>query len=51
MYNVGYIISGLNYVYLVFEVGLDKLKEIVEGMKVMGVVGFNVFMFNKIDVI
>ncbi|WP_340081657.1 quinate/shikimate dehydrogenase [Terribacillus sp. FSL K6-0262] len=50
MHNLGYTISDLNYAYLAFDVGTDKLRETVEGLKAMGAAGFNVSMPNKIDV-
>lgn len=41
---------GLNYVYLVFEVGNDLLEDVIKGLRVLNVKGFNVFMFNKIKI-
>ncbi|MFS0559889.1 quinate/shikimate dehydrogenase [Terribacillus sp. 179-K 1B1 HS] len=51
MHNLGYTISGLNYAYLAFDVGTDKLRETVSGLKAMGAAGFNISMPNKIDVL
>lgn len=51
MHNLGYTLLGLNYAYLAFEVGNDTLKEAVEGMKALGVAGFNVSMPNKMEIL
>lgn len=47
MHNEAFNILGLDYVYLCFDVGTDSLKTVVEGMKAMGVRGFNCTMPDK----
>lgn len=47
MHNEGFRQLDLDYVYLCFDVGTDKLKTAVEGMKAMGVRGFNCTMPDK----
>lgn len=47
MHNTAFQALGLDYVYLVFEVGPDQLKEIIDGFKAMDVRGWNVSMPNK----
>lgn len=47
MHNEGFRQLDLDYVYLCFDVGTDKLKTVVEGMKAMGVRGFNCTMPDK----
>lgn len=47
MHNEAFSILGLDYVYLCFDVGTDSLKTVVEGMKTMGVRGFNCTMPDK----
>lgn len=47
MHNEGFRQLDLDYVYLCFDVGTDNLKTAVEGMKVMGVRGFNCTMPDK----
>jgi shikimate dehydrogenase len=51
MHNACYTISGLNYAYLAFDVGREKLRASVEGMKALGAAGFNVSMPNKIAIL
>ena len=51
MHNLGYILKGLNYAYLAFEVGNETLEKTVEGFRAAGVAGFNVSMPNKMEVI
>ncbi|MFY0328969.1 quinate/shikimate dehydrogenase [Bacillus sp. YIM B13410] len=51
MHNLGYILTGINYAYLAFEVGNDELEAAVNGMKAMGAAGFNVSMPNKMKVL
>ena len=41
MHNEAFNLLGLDYVYLCFDVGVDNLKTAVDGLKVMGVRGFN----------
>lgn len=47
MHNEGFRQLDLDYVYLCFDVNTDNLKTAVEGMKVMGVRGFNCTMPDK----
>lgn len=47
MHNTAFEALGLDYAYLVFEVGSDTLKTAVEGLRALGVRGFNVSMPNK----
>ena len=47
MHNMGFSLLGLDYIYLCFDVGTDNLKTAVEGLKVMGVKGFNCTMPDK----
>ena len=47
MHNEAFRQLGLDYAYLAFNVGTDNLKTAVEGLKVLGVRGFNVTMPDK----
>lgn len=47
MHNTAFEALGLDYAYLVFEVDNDNLQASVEGLKALGVRGFNVSMPNK----
>ena len=47
MHNEAFKELGLDYVYLAFDVGTDKLEAAVEGLKVLNVRGFNVTMPDK----
>lgn len=47
MHNTAFQMLGLDYVYLAFDVGTDRLKEAVEGLKALKVRGFNVTMPDK----
>lgn len=47
MHNTAFEALGLDYVYLVFEVDQTTLKAAVEGLRALGVRGFNVSMPNK----
>ena len=49
MHNAGYGARGLNYAYLAFEP--ENLGKAVEGMKEMGVAGFNVTMPFKREIL
>lgn len=51
MHNAAFQHLGLDYVYLVFEVNDDNLKEAIAAMRTLDVVGFNVTMPNKQNVI
>lgn len=47
MHNESFRYLGLDYAYLCFDVDTNTLKEAVEGLKAMGVRGFNLTMPNK----
>lgn len=47
MHNEAFRQLGLDYAYLAFDVGTDKLETAVEGLKVLGARGFNVTMPDK----
>lgn len=47
MHNEAFRCLGLDYVYLAFNVGTENLKTAVEGLKVLGVRGFNLTMPDK----
>lgn len=47
MHNTAFEALGLDYAYLVFEVDQTTLKAAVEGLRALGVRGFNVSMPNK----
>ena len=47
MHNESFRQLGLDYAYLAFDVGTDNLKTAVEGLKVLGVRGFNLTMPDK----
>ncbi|MBE5921463.1 MAG: shikimate dehydrogenase [Lachnospiraceae bacterium] len=47
MHNLAFKTLGLDYVYLCFDVGTDKLQTVVNGLKNMGVRGFNCTMPDK----
>ena len=47
MHNAGFEALGLDYVYLAFDVGTEGLARAVDGMKVLGVRGFNLTMPDK----
>lgn len=47
MHNEAFRRLGLDYAYLAFDVGTDKLKTAVEGLKALGVRGFNLTMPDK----
>lgn len=47
MHNEAFQRLGLDYAYLAFDVGTDNLKTAVEGLKALGVRGFNLTMPNK----
>ena len=47
MHNEGFRQLGLDYVYLCFDVGTENLKTAVEGLKTLGVRGFNCTMPDK----
>ena len=47
MHNESFRLLDLDYVYLCFDVGTEKLKNVVDGMRDMGVRGFNCTMPDK----
>lgn len=47
MHNESFRQLGLDYAYLAFNVGTDQLKTAVDGLKVLGVRGFNLTMPDK----
>lgn len=47
MHNEAFQRLGLDYAYLAFDVGTDNLKTAVDGLKALGVRGFNLTMPNK----
>lgn len=47
MHNEAFRQLGLDYVYLAFEVGEDDLQTAVDGLRAMGIRGFNLTMPNK----
>ncbi|NDL68460.1 shikimate dehydrogenase [Clostridiales bacterium F-3ap] len=47
MHNESFRQLGLDYAYLAFDVGTDRLKTAVEGLKVLNARGFNVTMPDK----
>ena len=47
MHNESFRRLGLDYAYLAFDVGTENLKTAVEGLKVLGVRGFNLTMPDK----
>lgn len=47
MHNEAFEQTGLDYVYLAFDVGTDKLETAVEGLRAMNVRGFNLTMPDK----
>lgn len=51
IHNLSYENNDENGVYLAFEVKKDELKEAVDGMKAIGVRGFNVTIPHKVDII
>ena len=44
MHNEAFRQLGLDYAYLAFNVGTENLKTAVEGLKVLGIRGFNLTM-------
>lgn len=47
MHNASFEALGLDYTYLCFDVGTDRLKEAVEGLRAMGARGWNLTMPDK----
>jgi shikimate dehydrogenase len=51
IHNIALRELNLNYVYMAFKVSRDKLSQVVEAFKVIGVKGFNVTMPLKKDIV
>jgi quinate/shikimate dehydrogenase len=51
MHNLAFRKLGLNYAYMAFDVGNDRLAEIVAGMRALNIRGFNLSMPNKIKIL
>ena len=51
MHNEAFRAKNLDYVYLAFDVIESRLKEAVEGLRALGVRGFNVTMPHKITIV
>jgi len=49
--NAAFKHSSLNFVYVVFKVKKEELKEAISGMRSLGIFGLNVTMPHKVDVI
>jgi shikimate dehydrogenase len=49
--NAAFKYCGLDFVYVVFKVKKEELKEAISGMRSLGIFGLNVTMPHKIDVI
>ena len=47
MHNEAFDHLGLDYVYLAFDVGTDRLETAVEGLRTLNVRGFNLTMPDK----
>jgi shikimate dehydrogenase len=50
MHNAAFKDKGLNYVYVAFDVLPENLKYVIDGAKALGIVGFNVTIPHKIDI-
>jgi shikimate dehydrogenase len=50
MHNAAFRDKNLNYVYLAFDVLSENLKYVIDGAKAMGIVGFNVTIPHKIEI-
>lgn len=50
MHNRALMDKNLNYVYLAFDVKPENLKYVIDGAKALGMVGFNVTIPHKIDI-
>lgn len=51
MHNEAFRLLGLDYAYMAFDVDPDSLKTAVEGLKAMGVRGFNLTMPHKVAIL
>ena len=50
MHNAAFKDKGLNYVYVAFDVLPENLKYVIDGAKALGIVGFNVTIPHKIEI-
>ncbi|XRO74678.1 shikimate dehydrogenase [Methanocaldococcus sp. 28A] len=50
MHNAAFKDKGLNYVYVAFDVLPENLKYVIDGAKALGIVGFNVTIPYKIEI-
>ncbi|ADG13325.1 shikimate 5-dehydrogenase [Methanocaldococcus infernus ME] len=51
MHNAAFKDKNLNYVYLAFDVKPERLRFVVDGAKALGMVGFNVTIPHKVEII
>lgn len=51
MHNEAFRLLGLDYAYLAFDVGPEQLKTAVEGLKAIGIRGFNLTMPDKVPIL
>ena len=51
MHNASFQYHDLDYAYLAFDVGENRLASVVEALKEMNVRGFNLTMPHKVDII
>ncbi len=50
MHNAAFKDKGLNYIYVAFDVLPENLKYVINGAKALGIVGFNVTIPHKIEI-
>ncbi|XRP97115.1 shikimate dehydrogenase [Methanocaldococcus sp. 16A] len=50
IHNAAFKDKGLNYVYVAFDVLPENLKYVIDGAKALGIVGFNVTIPHKIEI-
>jgi len=50
MHNAAFKDKGLNYIYVAFDVLPENLKYVIDGAKALGIVGFNVTIPHKIEI-
>ncbi len=51
MHNLSFQALGLDYVYLAFDIGNSDFKKSVEGLKEIGILGYNVTMPYKVKIV
>src|SRR4030042_703964 len=51
MFNISFELSGLNYIYLPFDVPAQNLKSAVKGMIALGIKGFNITLPHKESIV